>query len=768
MKLRYSVAIVFFVSGQLLLLLLHYLPTTNAQLLPIVHDHSNDMQIYIIDVEKHQQHDLLSDEDLESWHASFLPNSTLDSGAPRLLYSYRHVLSGFSARLTPGELESIKSKPGFVGAQRSQRHHVETTYTPGYLGLTRNNGWGATMMGQGIIIGVIDTGVKPTHPSFDDSTIPSAPPKSKWKGNCTYKGFACNKKIIGAKAFQSGSNPSPLDTEGHGTHVASTAAGSFVRNANVLGMARGVASGTAPMAHLSIYKVCFPKVGCNSPDIYAAIEQAIKDGVDVINMSISGGRNATFYQDAVSRGSMGAIQKNIIPVAAAGNDGADPITLSHSAPWVLTVGASTTDRRIMSIVVLGDGRTFVGESAYQPTTWNSSALFPLEYPGSNGNVNSRCCVPSEMAKLNLKGKIVICEPGIVENAGKGEAVYKAGAKGMIVLGYSRQGYTTFSYADVLPTSYVNFKARIAIMDYYLTNTTNATAAIRFNGTRFGYMPSPAVPYFSSRGPSRMNGGLIKPDVLAPGVNILAAWPKGVGPNPSPLATHTFNFDSGTSMAAPHVSGIAALVRKKHRGWTPSEIISAIITTANDSWTARSPDDIIIDEISNDTAGIFTTGAGMVSPVKALDPGLVFKLTVDNYIGYLCGLGYTDAEVFKTVGQKKNCSAVVHLNSTDLNYPSIAVNLTRTVTSQKVRRTVRNVGNAREEYIPKIVQPAGVDIFLSPDRLKFTRVDQEISYEMRFDMSGSYPSQGSDMIRRGKIVWDSGNHVVTTPIALTFT
>ncbi|KAK8936584.1 Subtilisin-like protease SDD1 [Platanthera zijinensis] len=767
MELRYSVAIVFFVSGQLLLLL-HYLPAGNAQLLPIVHDHGNDMQIYIIDVERHQQHHLLSDEDLESWHASFLPNSTLDSGAPRLLYSYRHVLSGFSARLTPRELESIKSKPGFVAAQRSQRHHVQTTYTPGYLGVTRNNGWGGTMMGEGAIIGVIDTGVKPTHPSFDDSMIPSAPPKLKWKGNCTYKGFVCNKKIIGAKAFQGGTNPSPLDTEGHGTHVASIAAGSFVGNANVLEMARGVASGMAPMAHLSIYKVCFPKVGCDSSDIYAAIEQAIKDGVDVINMSISGEHNATFYEDAVSRGSMAAIQKNIIPVAVAGNKGANPITLDHSAPWVLTVGSSTTDRKILSIVELGDGRTFHGESAYQPKTWNSSALFPLEYPGSNGNVDSRFCVAGAMAKLNLKGKIVLCEPGRGNNAVKGEAVYKAGAEGMIVLGYSARGYTTRSFANVLPAASVNFEAKIAIINYYLTNKPNATATFRFNGTRFGFIPSPAVASSSSRGPSRMNGGLIKPDVLAPGVNILAAWPKAVGPNPSPHTTHTFNFVSGTSMAAPHVSGIVALVRKKHLGWAPSEIISAIVTTANDSWTARSPDDIIIDEISNKTAGIFTTGAGIVRPVKALDPGLVFKLTVDNYIGYLCGLGYTDAEIFKTVGQKKNCSTVIHLNSTDLNYPSIAVNLTRSVTSQKVTRTAKNVGNAKEEYIPKIVQPAGVDIFLSPDRLKFTRTEQEISYEMRFDMRGSYPSQRSDMIRRGKIVWDSGKHIVTTPIALTFT
>ncbi|PKU63634.1 Subtilisin-like protease SDD1 [Dendrobium catenatum] len=759
--------IVMFLLIKLILLLL-LLQSSNSQLFPIVDEvvGRHGTQVYIIDVERHEQHELLGDGDLESFHRSFLPNSTLDSGEPRLVYSYRHVLSGFAARLTPGELEAVKSKPGFLYAQRDRRYQLATTYTPKYLSLTTYNAWGSSMMGQGIIIGVIDSGIKPTHPSFKDTNMPPKPPITKWKGNCSYAGFPCNNKIIGAKGFYKGSHPSPKDTEGHGTHVAGTAAGNFVKDANILGMAKGdPSSGMAPMAYLSIYKVCFPKVRCGRVDTYAAIDQAIKDGVDIISMSIGGFHNDTLYEDVISRGSMAAIQHGIIPVAAAGNDGPMSVTLSHSAPWVLTVGASTTDRRIASTVELGDGRTFLGESAYQPNHWNSTKKWELEYLGKNGDVNASYCLPNELAKFNLRGKIVICEISIVTDEIRGKAAYQVGAEGMIVINEPSQGHTTLSPAHVLPASNIDHPARLEILDYYYNNQPNAFASIRFNGTQFGFTPSPTVASFSSRGPSRMNGGIIKPDVLAPGVNILAAWPRDVGPHPNPLATHTFTFESGTSMATPHVSGIAALVRSKHLGWTPAEIISAIVTTSNDSWTDAG--DLIVDDILYKTAGIYATGAGQVNPIRAVDPGLVFGLTLNDYIGYLCGLGYNDKEVTITIGKQTSCNGVKYLTASELNYPSIAINLTRSTMSQTVSRTVKNVGDANEDYSAKITEPVGVAIYLSTYKLKFTRLNQEESYNINFVLKGAYPSQGSDMIRRGKIVWDSGKHVVTTPIAVRF-
>ncbi|PKU65868.1 Subtilisin-like protease SDD1 [Dendrobium catenatum] len=577
----------------------------------------------------HEQHELLDDGDLESFHRSFLPNSTLDSGEPRLVYSYRHVLSGFAARLTLGELETIKSKPGFLYAQCDRSYQLATTYTPKYLSLTTYNAWGSTMMGQGLIIGVLDIGINPRHPSFNDTNMPPKPSPTKWKGSC-YAGFPCNNKIIGAKAFNGGSHSSPEDTDGHGTHVAGIIASNFVKDANVLGMAKGdPASGMAPMAHLSIYKVCFPKVGCVEANTYAAVDHAIKDGVDIISMSITGFHNDTFYQDSISRASITSIQHGIIPVSIAGNDDPETGTLNHSAPWVLTVGASTTDRIIASTVELGDGRTFLGESAYQPNHWNSTKKWGLEYLGTNGDVKASYCLPSELAKFNLTGKIVICQIGITTDEKRGKAAYLAGAEGMIIINKPSQGHTTYSPAHVLPASNIDHPARLEILDYFYNNQPNAFASIHFNGPQFGFTPCPAVTSFSSRGPSRMNGGIIKPDVLAPGVNILAAWPKDVGPNPNPLATHTFNFDSGTSMAAPHVAGIVALVRSKHLEWTPAEILSAIVATSNDSWTDVG--DLIADDNSYITAEIYATGAGHVNPIRAMDPGLGFGLTLNDYI-----------------------------------------------------------------------------------------------------------------------------------------
>ncbi|PKU59939.1 Subtilisin-like protease [Dendrobium catenatum] len=335
---------------------------------------------------------------------------------------------------------------------------------------------------------------------------------------------------------------------------------------------------------------------------------------------------------------------------------------------------------------------------------------------------------------------------------------------MILLNKPSSGHTTSSSAHVLPTSNVDHPARLEILDYYFKNQSNAFASIHFRGTQYKFTPSPAVASFSSRGPSPMNGGIIKPDVLAPGVNILAASLTDVGPNPDPLATHTFNFNSGTSMAVPHVAGIAALVRSKHLGWTPSEIISAIMTTADDSASGN----LIVDDHSYKTAGIYATGAGQVNPIKAMDPGLVFGLTLNDYIAYLCGLGYSDFEVQYTIGKPTSCNGVQYLTASQLNYPSIAVNLTRLATSQTVGRTVKNVGDAREDYSAKITEPVGVTIYLSTYKLQFTRLDQEVSYSINFALNGAYPSQGSDMIRRGKIVWDSGKHVVTTPIAVRFT
>nr|CAD1822148.1 unnamed protein product [Ananas comosus var. bracteatus] len=364
--------------------LLPIVAIVHAQLFPIVNEpnaDSNVLQTYIVNVDKPLGADSFGAHELRSYHESFLPTPTLDSGAPRLIYSYRDVMSGFAARLTPAEVADMESKPGFVHARVDQVHPLLTTYTPEFMGLTQQNSaaWASAGFGQGIVIGILDTGIHPTHPSFDPAGMPPPPPN--WRGNCSLaSGVWCNNKIIAARGFNNSVDATALDTNGHGTHVASTAAGNSLDNANVLGRAFGTATGMAPRAHLAIYKVCFEN-GCATSNTLAAIDQAIYDGVDIISMSIGGNATYRYYYDGIAQGSLAALSHGIIAVAAAGNEGPAENTLAHDAPWVLTVGAASTDRRCRAIVKLGNGEELEGETAYQPSSFNQSRVLPIVYPG---------------------------------------------------------------------------------------------------------------------------------------------------------------------------------------------------------------------------------------------------------------------------------------------------------------------------------------------------------------------------------------------------
>ncbi|XP_072999031.1 subtilisin-like protease 4 [Typha latifolia] len=759
----------------MILLLFFYcpiLPFSQSQLLPITDEPIGNTiadqmhTTYIVHVEQPESPEFLAAGDLRRWHESFLPNTTLDSGETRLIYSYHEVISGFAADLTAEEAIEMQSKDGVLDVRPDEFSQLETTYTPDLLGLQDSNGawWDGTYQGEGIVIGVLDTGILPTHPSFNDYGMP--PPPVTWKGSCSNtSGVACNNKIIGAKAFNSRTVPTAIDTGGHGTHVAAIAAGNFVRHANVLGTGNGTASGMAPRAHLAIYKVCFK--GCRDSDTLKAIDEAIADGVDVLSMSI--GLNATrkYYKDPVHHGSLTALSHNIVAVSTAGNKGPNENTLSHDAPWVLTVGASSTDRRIGAIVKLGNGRELAGESAFQPNSFNSSMMLPLVFPGDIGGRNATYCYNGSLSFTDVRGKIVLCYNGGTTDIEKGEVVFAAGGAAMVIANGWRRGSTTNSDAHIITA------ARLSLMDgreveryyYSLKNSTsnNATATIIFNGTTFGHRPSPAVASFSSRGPAPMNGGILKPDVLAPGLNILSAWHREVGPNSTGLATSTFNYKSGTSMAAPHASGVVALIMKKYPGWTPAMIQSAIITSAQD----RDMDDRpIVDQRYSVAASIFATGSGQINPKAALDPGLVYDINPSDYVGYLCSLGYNNTELKILYKRTINCSAVNHIEASSLNYPSIQVTLPRSGGSVTVKRTAKNVGvKDVGEYRAKITKPKGVTVKLSTYDLKFSRRLQEKSFNVTLTISPSGP--GMIPHSHGKIEWVSGNRTVKNTIAVRF-
>ncbi|CAN6580780.1 unnamed protein product [Malus baccata var. baccata] len=740
------------------------------QLADVTNDEKNSMQTYIVWVEKpvSQKFSPQSNENLGSWYQSFLPESIASSNQQmnqRMVHSYRNIATGFAAKLTPEEVREMETKEGFVSARPQRILPLQTTHTPDFLGLHQGSGlWEAATYGKGVIIGLLDTGIVPDHPSFNDEGMP--PPPAKWKGKCEFNETLCNNKLIGARNFIGVGKGQPkrrfpFDIAGHGSHTSSTAAGRFVEGASVYGQANGTAAGMAPYAHLAMYKVC-EGFGCADADIFAALDVAIDDGVDVLSLSL-GGPSLPFYDDVIAIGAFAAIQKGIFFSCAGGNSGPWNRTLSNEAPWILTVGASTTDRILTSGLQIGDEKQyhFDGKSLSQPEDFDSTVLLPLVDAGSFGNQSSFCKAGS---LKNVEGKIVLCETGGgVTNIAKGEEVKRAGGAAMILMNKEIDGFSTLAEAHVLPATHVSYAAGLQIK-LYISSTSTPKGTILFNGTVIGDALAPKVASFSSRGPNIASPGILKPDVIGPGVSILAAWPYNVDnvthPNPKAL----FNIISGTSMACPHLSGIAALLKSTHPDWSPAAIKSAIMTTADVLNLLGSP---IVDESGLKPADVFAIGAGHVNPSKANDPGLIFDLKPEDYIPYLCGLNYNDTAIKIITQQAVKCSQVGAIPEAQLNYPSFAItigpNQTRT---QYYTRTVRNVGPATSTYNLELLVPHEMGMSVNPQVLTFTEVNQEITYHVEFN---AHDGAGKDGVPfgQGYLRWFSDKHNVTTPIAVLF-
>ncbi|KAJ3706675.1 hypothetical protein LUZ61_010380 [Rhynchospora tenuis] len=678
-------------------------------------------------------------EDLKYWYNSLLqpllnPSATLKS---RVIHSYSTVFSGFVAKLTKEELKQLEKINGFLKAFPDRVLPLMTTHSPAFLGLNIGSDlWEKFGMGKGVIIGVIDTGITPGHPSFDDTGMPATP--SKWKGRCEFQNSVCNRKLIGARNFiqdiQMEDNSPPTDNQGHGTHTASTAAGNFVSNANMLGSGNGTAAGMSPRAHLAIYKAC-SEIGCSESNVLAAMDAAINDGVDILSLSLGGGPRP-FDEDSIAIGSFAAIRKGIVVSCAAGNAGPNPFLLSNAAPWILTVGASTMDRKFKAVVTLGDGQQFEGESLFQTT---NVPFTPIVHPPS--------CDSSFLG--DVKGKIVICASSV----GAGDNVKAAGGAAMILLNKDTQGYTILVQAFDLPASIVNYVNGTTILSY-MEKSQNATASLTFKGTTLGNSPAPTIAYFSSRGPSQQTLEILKPDIVGPGVNILAAWPDQVGEFATKLAMKKFNIISGTSMSTPHLSGIAALIKSAHPNWSPAAIKSAMITTSQLLGNDGNP---IMDE-KNNPADHFSMGAGHVDASKAINPGLVYDISPEEYIGLLCGLGYTDKQVQAITNEKVTCKQVTKIEQAHLNYPSILASAS--TGNLVVNRTVTNVGTGNAKYYAEILMPKGVTVNVSPNVLQFSNVNEKQS----FTVSMSWTPADSAYIA-GNLNWVSGENIVRIPIVI---
>jgi subtilisin family serine protease len=495
------------------------------------------------------------------WYSSQLKSLSDSDSDSSLLYTYTDAYHGFAASLDADQAESLRRSESVIGVYEDTVYNLHTTRTPEFLGLEIESGHNTQVLDQAshdVIIGVLDTGVWPESKSFDDTGLPEIP--TRWRGQCEsgsdFKPTLCNKKLIGARSFSKGFHTasggsiskkpkeaeSPRDLDGHGTHTASTAAGSNVANASLLGYASGTARGMATQARIGIYKVCW-SIGCFGSDILAGMDRAISDGVDVLSLSLGGG-SAPYYRDTIAIGAFTAVEKGIFVSCSAGNGGPVRASLANVAPWIMTVGAGTLDRDFPAFASLGNKKRFTGVSLYSGKGMGNKPVGLVYSKGNNGTGN--LCLPGSLEPDFVRGKVVVCDRGVNARVEKGSIVRGAGGIAMILANTAESGEELVADSHLLPAVAVGKKVGDLIREY-VRSDPNPTAVLSFGGTVLDVRPSPVVAAFSSRGPNLVTPQILKPDVIGPGVNILAAWSDAVGPTGLDTDTRKtqFNIMSGT-------------------------------------------------------------------------------------------------------------------------------------------------------------------------------------------------------------------------------
>jgi subtilisin family serine protease len=567
---------------------------------------------------------------LASKQSSFLTNAQLALGrtlAPR--FRYRYALNGLALTLTSAEAARVADMPGVERVQREETYELLTDVGPAWIGApalwngTATGGSGGTR-GEGVVVGVIDTGVNHDHPSFADvggDGYNHTNPRGTFYGACdpiTGRPF-CNDKLIGVWDF---TGTSPEDDNAHGSHTASTAAGNVLSakiQAPTLTLTRNI-SGVAPHANLITYKACDnASGGCRGISLAAAIDQATADAVDVINFSIGGGsRNP--WTDSNALGFLGARDAGIFVSASAGNSGPKPETIGSpsNAPWLMSVGASTHNRKFANAVVNMSG------GATTPPTDIEGKSFTAGYGPATivhaADFGDRQCL-SPFAPGTFSGEIVICERGVNPRVEKGRNVELGGAGGMVLANSAAEGDSIIADPHELPAVHIGYTAGQRLEAWVRDGGSGHTATIAGTTADEAAANGDIMGGFSSRGPDKSVPGVLKPDVTAPGVDVLAAI-HTVGNTTSPAGSPEFGVLSGTSMSAPHSAGAAALVRAVHPNWTPAEVQSALMTT--------SLTDGVRKEDGVKAATPFDRGAGRIDLNRAALAGLVLNETVPNY------------------------------------------------------------------------------------------------------------------------------------------
>jgi len=672
----------------------------------------------------------------------------------KLIYTYTNAMNGFSAKLSPEEFEALKISPGYISSVPDLPGKLHTTHSPEFLGLNPNTGaWPAGKFGEDVIVGLVDTGIWPESESFNDEGMPDKLP-SRWHGNCE-SSIKCNNKLIGARFFNKGfhamtSNVSLVnssrDTEGHGTHTSSIAIGSQVHNASFFGYANGSAKGVAPRARLAMYKVSWYGQIFTS-DVIAAVDAAISDGIDILSLSLGFG-DAPLPSDPVAIATFSAMERGIFVSTSAGNAGPGRGTVHTGVPWVTSVAAGTLDRELHGTLTLANGVNLSGLSMYKGNF--SEGKVPIVFIGSCDNTT---------ALVNARSKIVVCEDimgGNIPYLGAHIEAANVSAKVFISRDTGLSLFKKHNVAAIIinPKNGETLKA-------YIKSNSDAKASMSFKITALGIKPAPGVDRYSSRGPSNSCPFVLKPDITAPGSSILAAWPQNVPVASSGLDKiySNFNFLSGTSMSCPHVAGVGALLKGAHPDWSPAAIRSAIMTTSDIFDNAKEPiRDIGVGDMQ---ASPLALGAGYVNPNKALDPGLVYDVGVQDYVNLLCAMNLTQQNITTIIRSSSfNCSKP----SLDLNYPSFIGYFNGRGSSNQSKvtlefaRTVTYVGDGHTIYTASVTPMKGFNVSVIPSKLVFEKKNEKQSFKLRIE--------GPKNEGFGYVTWTDMKYVVRSPIVVT--
>lgn len=691
-------------------------------------------------------------------------NRAARSGGVRIVNDYTVALNGFSGVMSHLQAEKLAARDDVLTVLPDVRREATTDASRDFLGLTGPGGaHDLGIRGDDVVVGVIDTGIWPEHPSFaDDGSYGPAPEDIPADLPCEFGNsahnpadvaFECNNKLLGAlqsletyRALIGAEDfefDSARDDDGHGTHTTSTAAGNGGVEATVGQHDLGEVAGIAPRARIIAYKG-LGALGGFSSDLAAAIDQAVEDGVDVINYSIGGGAGLIGADELAF---LFAADAGVFVATSAGNSGPGGGTIGGpaSVPWLTSVGASTQTRFFQGTVVLGNGDVFTGASL----TGEIPSQVPLvdaAMATKGGRNADDLCRPGSLIPGLVRGAIVLCRRGAIARVDKSLAVAQAGGAGMIMYENSDDG-DRFTDTHHVPSVHVDNTEGLAIKGYIATLPPRfATASIVDTGAAGKFEPAPSITQFSSRGPDPVALDLIKPDVTAPGMQILAGASPFADPNGD-----SFMSIAGTSMSSPHVAGLFALLKQEHTDWSAAAAKSALMTTASTDVRDN-------DRVSQATP--FEMGAGHVDPGSpaaagtAFDPGLVYDAGFLEYLGFLCDaapevLGAATCPFLEDNG--------IPTSAPDLNVPSIGVSSvpgTKTVT-----RTVTSVADTTQTYSVSVETPDGFDVTVSPSTLEL-EPGESASYTVTLS---TVDAEIGDW-RFGSLTWSSGLYDARSPIA----